>query len=316
MELPHLLDSFFSTFKSIHTQKSYERDLKDFFLFCQEDIDLVITNPNQITEKLVFVWQKKLSQHSNATAARKLASLSSFLEFLRKQKKISFNFMKDMNRPQVEKTGKTNILTRDELDQILDCALKNALFYQEKKEHLYALWTLRYTVLYTLFSVGMRVEELCSLKINSLEHLHDDHWRLHMIAKGFEPHAPIIHSKTARILKHYIQQFRSFADKNDFLFVASTSKLESGQNPLHRTSVFHMIKVCAKEAGLSKNISPHSCRATLATLLHQNGVPIAHIQNLLNHKQMTTTSIYIKKSDELAHAAATKIDLIDLDEKT
>jgi integrase/recombinase XerD len=166
----------------------------------------------------------------------------------------------------------------------------------------------------------MRVEELCSLKIKDLEPLQDDNWRLHMIAKGLETHAPIIHRKTAHLLKDYIQQFRSFAQKDDFLFVSSALKEmdpavkprdDRASTPLHRTSVFHMIKICAKEAGIEKNISPHSCRATLATLLHQNGVPIAQIQSLLNHKQMTTTSIYIKKSDELAQAAATKIDLLD-----
>lgn len=306
-----LLESFLSTFQSQNTKKSYGNDLKEFFLFCQNDINLQIENPDQITEKLVFVWQKKLAPLSNATAARKIAALSSFLEFLRRKKIISKNFMKDLNRPKVEKTGKTNVLSKQELEQILMCALKNAEFYQGKKQGLHKIWFLRYTVLYTLFSVGMRVEELCSLKIKDLEALQDDNWRLHMIAKGQETHAPIIHKKTAHLLKDYIQQFRSFAQKDDFLFVSSTLQNDNLHTPLHRTSVFHMIKICAKEAGIEKNISPHSCRATLATLLHQNGVPIAQIQSLLNHKQMTTTSIYIKKSDELAQAAATKIDLLD-----
>lgn len=309
-----LVTLFLSTFQSQNTQKSYGRDLDAFFLFCREDVNLEISLPEQITEKLVLLWQKKIAGLPNATAARKIATLSSFVEFLKNKKLVSKNFVKDLQRPKLEKNGKTNILTQEELEKVLSCVLKNAQIYKSQNTSLYRLWSLRYVVLYTLFSVGMRVEELCSLQIQSLEHLDNDNWRLHMIAKGNEEHAPIIHPKTAHLLRNYIAQFRSHAHKKDFLFVRSQDSVNfSGrtETPLHRTSVFHMIKLCAKEAGIEKNISPHSARATLATLLHQNGVPIAQIQSLLNHKQMTTTSIYIKKSDELAQAAATKIDLLD-----
>jgi len=311
-QMQNLLATFVTSFQSENTRKAYFADVKEFFLFCEKDLQLIIERPDQITERLVLVWQKKCTQLPNATVARKMATLSSFLEFLKNKKHISKNFMKKMKRRRVEKDGKTNILTADELEKILGTTFQNTLLYKDSHPRLYQLWHLRFAVLHTLFSVGMRVEELCSLKIKSLEDLGNDIWRLHMIVKGHETHAPIVHKNTAHILREHIELFRYFSQKDDPLFVRAQKRIATNkETPLHRSSVFHMIRLCAKEAGIVKKISPHSARATLATLLHRQGVPIGQIQSLLNHKQMTTTGIYIKKSDEIAQAAAMKIDFLE-----
>ena len=70
-----------------------------------------------------------------------------------------------------------------------------------------------------------------------------------------------------------------------------------------------MVIESAKKAGIEKKVSTHSCRATLATLLHNQGTPIGQIQTLLNHKDITTTSIYIKKANEIEESAAMKLNL-------
>jgi site-specific recombinase XerD len=80
---------------------------------------------------------------------------------------------------------------------------------------------------------------------------------------------------------------------------------------LSRSSVFGMIKISVKESRVFKDVSPHSFRATLATLLHNQGVPIVQIQGLLNHKLISTTSIYLKKSSELTESATQKIGFLE-----
>jgi integrase/recombinase XerD len=163
-------------------------------------------------------------------------------------------------------------------------------------------------VLFTLLTVGLRVQELCLLKMNSLEQV-GEHWRLHVVAKGNEQHSPLIHKVTAQVLQDYKEEFRSGARLQDPLFV----RVQKTAVPtlLNRSSVFDMVKVVVKESGVLKHLSPHACRATVATLLHGQGVPIMHIQQLLNHKHITTTSLYVKKADELGEAATQKIQFLD-----
>lgn len=316
---------FVRSFPSQNTQKSYLKDLENFFQYCQKSLGLFIESPEQITEKLILLWHHELLKYSNATRCRKLSSLSSFLEYLKRKKIISTNEAVLLARPKVSQHKKTSILTRDEILKILDVTKKNAHFELASEKHN-SIWYLRYVVLYTLFSVGMRVEELCTLRIDSLE-LKDGYWKLHMLVKGNEKHSPVIHENTARLLLDYIQNVRKNAAPEDVLFInsrnksykdnkqrhntnAENNKTTKNNVPLHRATVFTIIKACAQEAQIQKNISPHSCRASLATLLHQEKVPISQIQSLLNHKQITTTAIYIQKSEDLKTAAALDLERI------
>jgi integrase/recombinase XerD len=75
-----------------------------------------------------------------------------------------------------------------------------------------------------------------------------------------------------------------------FVRIQQTKKV----TPLHRASVYKMVVYWAAQAGIQKRITPHSCRATLATLLHEKGVPIVDIQMLLGHKNIETTVRYVK----------------------
>lgn len=303
--MEQFLTPFLQTFSSVNTQKSYARDLNSFFEFCAAELNLRLEHPEQITEKLILVWFQSCREGSNATRARRLSSLSSFLEYLKKKKVITKNEVHLLNRPKVPKAGKTNVLTQDEMVKMLTAARKNFEFFEFKNSAQHRIWYLRYVVLYTLLSVGMRVEELCQLRLQDLQWT-GACWKLHMRVKGNELHAPIIHEKTAKLLCEYKEKMRIGAQPHECFFVRTqnTDKMV----PLHRATVFTMVKLCAKEAQIDKNISPHSCRATLATLLHQNAVPISQIQTLLNHKQMSTTSVYIRKLEEAEQAAALKLN--------
>ena len=123
------------------------------------------------------------------------------------------------------------------------------------------------------------------------------------------PFALILNLGSEPIDRHaFIAEFRQGVRPDAFLFLRAQQV--RAETKLTQTAVYEMITSIAKDVGIEKRVSPHSCRATLATLLHNGGVPIGHIQELLNHKQITTTAIYIKKADELSEAAATKIDIL------
>jgi site-specific recombinase XerD len=65
-------------------------------------------------------------------------------------------------------------------------------------------------------------------------------------------------------------------------------------------------RICEK-AGIAKTVTPHVLRATVATSLHAKGVPVVHIQRLLNHKDIATTAVYIRRTGEENEAAGLKL---------
>lgn len=314
-----VLAHFLLTLKSPHTRRNYHRDILEFIDFSFE-LGAPVRDVRDVTEKMVLLWEAALQQkHSRyqgsrrrvvqTSLARKLSSLSSMLSFAHKRKLIDANCMDTITRPRIKRESKTNAFTADEVKRILAFAAEATNTLTDgKDERTRRSVALRYAVLYTLFSVGMRVDELCELRIGDLE-VTADFARLHMTAKGGQSHAPIIHGRTVEVLQNYINTFRPGARNDDLLFVRA-QKVKN-ETKLTQQAVYEMITSLAKEAGIDKKVSPHSCRATLATLLHGRGVPIGQIQELLNHKQITTTAIYIKKANELSEAAATKIDILE-----
>jgi integrase/recombinase XerD len=306
--------------QSPHTRRNYARDLNSFLDF-SGDLQCPVKDIADVNEKLALLWQEELKRRHTqyqgsrrrvvqTSVARTLSALSSLLDFAVKRKLVETNCLRLIPRPKIKRESKTNALTIDELKLLLDTAAEQVEATRGGKELHYRSARLQYTLIYTLLSVGMRVDELCELRIGDFEET-SDFARLHMTAKGGETHSPIVHTNTARILRAFINEFRSQAGTGDFLFVRAHKVRAPGK--MTQTSIYRMITQLAHKAGIAKHLSPHSCRATLATVLHNKGVPIGHIQELLNHKQITTTAIYIKKAQELEESAATKVDLLNLD---
>lgn len=313
-----VLAHFLLSCKSEHTRRNYGRDIREFVEFAKA-MGVEVTVVSDVTEKLALLWERQLNEvHSRysgsrrrvvqTSVARKLSALSSLLTFAVKRKLLEKNCMEDISRPKIKRESKTNALSADELKKILAQAELEWRLETEKGSRTYASARLRYFVLYTLFSVGMRVDELCELRIGDIEST-PEFTRLHMTTKGGQTHSPIIHERTALLLKEYIAEFRRDRGPSDLLFVRAQKT--RNEVKLTQGAVYEMITKLAARAFIDKKISPHSCRATLATLLHLRGIPIGQIQELLNHKQITTTAIYIKKANELQEAAATKIDILD-----
>lgn len=299
---------FILSFSSQNTRRSYLNDLKEFYLFISEkNVSLI----SDIDDTLLILWQKFLYNRENLSQKsirRKLIVLSSVFVFCIKRKLISKNPMDLIHKPKLTFESKTNAFTIDEVKEILKYLENKCLIHttininsREFKSNL-----LTYTVISTLLSVGMRVNELCQLKLKDIER-NAEFTRLHLKVKGNEEHSPIIHPKTAQIINNYINQCRANAKETEYVFIRSQDVVKTTK--LSQVAIYKMLKSVTIELGIQKKISPHSCRATLATILHNQGTPLGQIQALLNHKEIATTSIYVKKASELDEAAALKLNL-------
>ena len=324
-KLKAVVDHFLLSQQSSQTRRSYARDIADFLEFCGSH-GINLESVAHITERMLLLWQKSLEQKYSGphqktkhtvqtTVARKIAGVSSLLKFAFKRKLIASNPAELLARPRVKNESRTNALTATQVVEVLRCleerkcsaeaAASTGELSAGAAEKAVRSAYLRFAVLHTLFTVGMRVDELCQLRICDFVNA-DGLPRLHMTAKGAEEHSPLIHPATAQVIEMYIHRCRRNALPHEYLFERAQKVKEVA--PLSQPAVFQMMIEACAEAGVSQKVSPHSCRATVATLLHNSGVAIGHIQELLNHKQITTTALYVKKAGALEEAAARKMN--------
>lgn len=144
-------------------------------------------------------------------------------------------------------------------------------------------------MLETLFSTGMRVSEVVGL---NLEHVDMGRLIIHVHGKGNrERQIPIVCLPVQEALRHQIsQRVAAGAKPTDHLFSNRRGSRLSDQ------SVRSILRRYAEEIGASK-ITPHMLRHTVATLLLEDGVDLRHIQRLLGHSSIATTTIYVHVSE-------------------
>lgn len=142
-------------------------------------------------------------------------------------------------------------------------------------------------VIETLYSCGLRVTELVDLKISCL---YLDVGFIRVIGKGDKERlVPVGESavKHIHIYKNNIRVHMPVKPGNeDVLFLNRRGR------KLSRVMIFMIIKDLAKQAGITKNISPHTFRHSFATHLVEGGADLRAVQEMLGHESITTTEIY------------------------
>ena len=74
-------------------------------------------------------------------------------------------------------------------------------------------------------------------------------------------------------------------------------------NPLHRNDAWRIVKQCARAAGLSEDLSPHTLRHSFATHLVEGGADLRSVQEMLGHASVATTQIYTHVTSERLNQA-------------
>ena len=138
-----------------------------------------------------------------------------------------------------------------------------------------------------LYSCGLRVSELCQLRLSDL-FLEEGFLRI--VGKGDKQRLVPLSPRAAEELRCWLAQ-RAEIDirpgEEDFVFVSRLRRKR-----LSRITVFHNIRLYAERAGIRKVISPHTFRHTFATHLLEGGANLRAIQAMLGHESITTTEVY------------------------
>lgn len=207
--------------------------------------------------------------------ARMLSSLRSFYDFLRLDGFLDTDPTEMLKSPKVG-VRLPAVLSVQEIDDIINSIDLSKPEGQRNR-----------AMIEVLYSCGLRVSELCNLKISDL-YLSDGFIRV--TGKGDKQRLVPISPRAIAELETY------FIDRNrieikvgyeDFVFIS-----ERRRKSLSRIMVFHFIKELAALAGITKNISPHTFRHSFATHLLEGGANLRIIQAMLGHESIATTEIY------------------------
>ncbi|WP_298073211.1 site-specific tyrosine recombinase XerD [uncultured Bacteroides sp.] len=141
-------------------------------------------------------------------------------------------------------------------------------------------------ILETLYSCGLRVSELCALKLSDL---YFEEGFIKVTGKGNKQRLVPISPRAIKEIRYWLNDRNHWRIKpgfEDYVFLARWG------NGISRIMIFHLIKELAETAGITKNISPHTFRHSFATHLLEGGANLRAIQCMLGHESIATTEIY------------------------
>ncbi len=206
--------------------------------------------------------------------ARILSGIRSFYRFLLMEGYVDSDPCELLEGP---KTGKhlPEVLSVEEIDDII------AAVDMEKQEG-----QRNRAILETLYSCGLRVSELCNLKLSAM-YLDEEFIRVE--GKGSKQRLVPISGRAIGEIRNWLQERAHWPMKpgfEDYVFLARRG------NRLSRIMIFHIVKELAERAGIRKVISPHTFRHSFATHLLEGGANLRAIQAMLGHESIATTEIY------------------------
>ncbi len=252
---------------SKNTICSYQSDIVKFLEYLKCD------DPRKISDEDIRRYVRSLNELKDKTLARKLSSIRMFFDFMLKKGYLKASPADGIDGPKIGKYL-PDILSIDEVDKILDIEPKDNYSYRNR------------CILEMLYSTGLRISELVSLKLSNVNL---EECLVKVMGKGKKERIVPLNDVTVEYIDRYIKEVRPNMLKGvttDSLFLNNHGK------GLTRQAVFKMIKKRAEEVGLLKNISPHTLRHSFATHLLENGADIRFIQELLGHSDIGTTEIY------------------------
>ena len=269
---------------SSNTIASYLSDLKSFekYLLKRKITFKQIVDKSELVKK--YFRYLRRSKISPSSIKRKFSSLYSYFSYLIDRKIIKKNPLNGVYTPKLTKKLPT-VLTVDEIKKI---------FKQSENTDNELLGLRDRCIVELLYSCGLRVSELCELKINNIQF---DSNVIRFFGKGNKERIIPLTFYAKEWMERYLYQSRQILlnrklSEQKYVFLSNNGKR------LTRAAIWQSIKKYVNAAGITKTVSPHTFRHSFATHLLDGGANLVEIQKLLGHSDITTTEIYVHLSKQ------------------
>ena len=266
---------------SANTVEAYMHDLRQFAHFILRMWDV---EPRKVERTMIERYMEWLYRNGRekTSQARGLSGIRSFFAFLLVTDKISASPAEFIDMP---KFGRhlPDILSTDEIDRIIAAA--SAPTTKGPRDC---------AMLEVLYSCGLRVSELTSLRMSDLFF---GEGYIRVIGKGDKQRLVPVSAVARDRIQRYLEQREAARSGEEAVF------LNNRGTQLTRVMVFTIIRRAAERAGIEKRISPHTFRHSFATHLLEGGASIRQVQEMLGHESILTTEIYTHLDDRYLRRA-------------
>lgn len=298
-DIRDFIQEFLVQFLSPDTKTAYIKDLKFFFDFLKSGA-VQISHPKEIQSYHFQLYRDHLMERglSSATINRRLVCIRSFMKWAIAAKLIEHNPLDTVKLPKVQTESPTVAFDDDEVLQML-----NAPDLSTHKGKTHRL------VMIMLFHLGLRRSELTHLKMHQM--VQDrTHYVLRILGKGDKLRLIPLHESVFEEIKLYLAHLKDHGiilGPEDYLL--QTEIKSKNEKPMDGSTIFRVIGKYAKQLGINKAVSPHSCRATVIShLLDTQHAAIRDVATFAGHSNITTTERYDKRRKNLDKSAAYQVD--------
>ena len=267
----YYVTAFLMGLGSENTRKAYQKDLQAFMGFGPQEA-------TDITRQRVLEYRDSLIASGLAPASinRKMSAIRSFTDFVRGQGILSTDPFAGVKLPKSSIKEPTQAFTDEEVKKMLRLSEKDV------RDHL---------ILNLLFFAGLRRSEVAQLRDSDLS-LIDGVMVIRVFGKGGKYRMIPCHPKLQASLTAYQTKARPFGSLIG----------------VKDHTIFNIVKKYAKLAGVTRRVSPHSCRATAISQLLENGESPRNVADFAGHASITTTlGSYDKKRDGIKNSSALKL---------
>jgi len=260
---------------SKNTITSYLFDLKKLNTFIKENN--FSTNPTKIKESVLKEFIYKISNEIKPSSqARIISGIKRFFDYLIVENILTENPLENIETPKIGSKLPVT-LTLIEIDKLISSIEKKS---KNKLRNI--------AIIETLYSCGLRVSELISLKISDL---YFNESVIKVTGKGNKERFVPISKSAINYIDNYLNKKRNFQKINkgseDTLF------LNERGSGLSRVMIYIILDNLKIIADIKKKIGPHTLRHSFATHLLENGADLITIQNMLGHENIVTTERYL-----------------------
>ena len=266
---------------SANTVTAYRRDLLKFDDFAKKrKITLESATRDNLVEFLASLYRQKLESR---TVARHLVPLRNFFRFAQLQELISTDPCQNLESPKIRRSL-PGYLRLEEIERLL-----------AQPDDKTPLGLRDHAMLDVLYSTGLRVSELISLRVMDLDTAVGC---IRCIGKGDKERIVPIGKKALALVERYLRDARPKLIGKGKQALATTLFINRRGTPLSRVGVWKILSAYGRKAGLRSSLTPHMLRHSFATHLLERGADLRSVQLMLGHSDISTTQIYTHVVEE------------------
>lgn len=256
-----------------NTVAAYTHDARSALeYFAERELPITEIEESHLLKYLILLDELGISRHSQA---RMTIGLHSFFRWLLLEGYLQSDPMELFETPKIGR----------HLPQVLDVAEIDAMIAAIDVDSPYAVRNR--AIVETLYGSGLRVSELCELRISRINF--EESYVL-VSGKGSKQRIVPLSPVSLQLIADYMEQREQGRIRPGFDDILFLSRQGRG---ITRVMVFYIVRDLAAAAGITKEVSPHTLRHSFATHLLEGGASLRVIQELLGHESIATTQIYV-----------------------